>query len=52
VITVISDPLKATGILARRKYAGSRSGTTLRKLYIIYIRPYPVMTKIRITVTK
>lgn len=37
-------PLKATGILASRKYAGSKSGTTHRKAYIIFIRPYPVMT--------
>lgn len=41
---VTSDPLKATGILASRKYVGSKSCTTHRKVYIIYIRPYPVMT--------
>jgi hypothetical protein len=44
VIRVTNAPLKATGILANRKYVGSKSGTTHRKAYIIYIRPYPVMT--------
>ena len=41
---VTNAPLKATGILANRKYVGFKSGTKHRKAYIVYIRPYPVMT--------
>jgi len=44
VTRVTNAPLNATGILANRKYVGSKSGTTHRKAYIAYIRPYPVMT--------
>jgi hypothetical protein len=44
VTTVTIAPLKATGILANRKYVGSKSGTVHRKAYIVYIRPCPVMT--------
>jgi hypothetical protein len=40
----MNAPLKATGILAKRKYVGSKSGTTQRIAYVVYIRPYPVMT--------
>jgi hypothetical protein len=40
---VMNPPLRATGILASRKYTGFRSGTTDRKPYITYIRPYPAM---------
>jgi len=44
VTKVTNAPLKATGILANRKYVGSKLGTIHRKAYIVYIRPYPVMT--------